>query len=738
MNDIETAKKLLFEGLDFLDAGDLENAESRLLEAARLAPQNNSVVTNLATVFAKQSKFPEARIHARKALAGNDRNIEALLVLSACCLHDSDKQFDEILNINERIIDIEPGNSDAHNNRGLALAHYARFTEAIESYDRAISLNPNDASYLTNRANALLRLKRYAEALASYDKALALKPDITAAWLGRGSALFELNRNDDALACFKKAAEFTPTSAPAWIAIGKLYQRLNQHDLAVAAYKKASEADPQDRHGARLLLTQPGAEELSGMTNDNETAKKLFFEGLDYFNAGDLENAELKLREAARLAPQNNSATTNLAVVLVKQRKFPEARMQARKALVDHERNIEALRVLSACCLADTTRPFDELLSLSDKIIDIEPGDSDAHNNHGLALMYYGRFAEALESYDRALAFKPNDAYSFTNRGNALFELKRHSEALAAHDKALTFKPDMAEGWLGRGTALVALNRNEEALASFEKAVAFDPDLTVAWLALGKLHQKFNRRNLAIAAYKKASEIDPEDIYGAKLLLARMGAEELSGMSPTFVRSLFDQYAPRFEKQLIGDLNYRGPQILLEAVLKVCRAAGHSAFFKRAIDLGCGTGLVARAFKPNVGELIGIDLSPGMIEHARKSGLYSQLHVADAVQGLAGEPEASADLILAADVLVYIQDLTPLIVELARVLRPGGMIAFTAEAHNGDGVILGAGMRYAQSAGYIRKAIAQAGLVLCDLTSASARNESGVPVPGLVAVARKA
>lgn len=472
--------------------------------------------------------------------------------------------------------------------------------------------------------------------------------------------------------------------------------------------------------------------------NDIETAKKLFFEGLDFFDAGDLENAEARLLEAARLAPQNNSVLTNLAVVLARQNKFQQARIQARKALAGNDRNIEALLVLSACCLHDKEQQFDEILSVNGRIIDIEPGNSDAHNNRGLALAHYGRFAEALESYDRAVALNPGHAYYLTNRGNALLELKHHAKALADHDKALTLKPDMAEAWLGRGNALLGLNRDNEARACFEKAVSSNPNFASAWLTLGKLYQRLNRHDLAIAAYKKSREADPEDRYGAKLYLMRLGAEELSGMSPAFVRSLFDEYAPRFEEALVGDLNYRGPQILLKAVLEVCRATGHPAFFKRAIDLGCGTGLVAREFKTHVDEFIGIDVSSGMIERARQSGLYEHLHVTDVVQGLASEPAASADLILAADVIIYIQDLTPMIAQTARVLRPGGMIAFTAETHNGDGVVLGAGMRYAQSAGYIRTAIAQAGLVLCDLTPASPRNENNVPVPGLVAVARKA
>lgn len=217
----------------------------------------------------------------------------------------------------------------------------------------------------------------------------------------------------------------------------------------------------------------------------------------------------------------------------------------------------------------------------------------------------------------------------------------------------------------------------------------------------------------------------------------RMGEQPLATPSPGYVRALFDQYAPKFEAALVDDLGYRGPAILFKAVLAARNAVRRPAFFKRAIDLGCGTGLAAQAFAKEVDGFIGIDLSPRMIEKARATGLYAQLEVADMVQGLAARPGASADLILAADAIIYLFDLAPLLREVARVLAPGGLFAFTTETHSGDGVILGEGLRYAHSASYVRAAVAGAGLTLSRLDDLSARNEDNTPVPGLVVVATR-
>src|ERR1700676_4011983 len=237
------------------------------------------------------------------------------------------------------------------------------------------------------------------------------------------------------------------------------------------------------------------------------------------------------------------------------------------------------------------------------------------------------------------------------------------------------------------------------------QATELAPGFASAWFTLGEIRQRLGEREQAIAAFRKARDADPDDRHGAGRRWMLLGAEPLSAMPPAYVRTLFDQYAPKFEAALVDDLGYRGPALLFKAVLAARAAVRKPAFFKRAIDLGCGTGLAATAFAKKVDEFIGIDLSPRMIERARLTGLYAELEVTEMVQGLRGRPDASADLILAADAMVYLADLAPVLQEARRVLMAGGLLAFTVEANGGEDVILGEGLRYAHGAGYVRRAI---------------------------------
>ena len=90
---------------------------------------------------------------------------------------------------------------------------------------------------------------------------------------------------------------------------------------------------------------------------------------------------------------------------------------------------------------------------------------------------------------------------------------------------------------------------------------------------------------------------------------------------------------------------------------------------------------------------------------------------------------------MAADVFVYVSDLTPVLAAAARILAPGGLLAFTVETHAGDGVTLLQTLRYAHGEPYIRRTLGNAGLAAASIAKAAVRSEKGVPVDSLVVIA---
>jgi SAM-dependent methyltransferase len=106
----------------------------------------------------------------------------------------------------------------------------------------------------------------------------------------------------------------------------------------------------------------------------------------------------------------------------------------------------------------------------------------------------------------------------------------------------------------------------------------------------------------------------------------------------------------------------------------------------RVLDIGCGPGHVGRFLADRGREVMGIDLSPAMIEQARRLNPGMTFEVAD-MRDLAAHDDCSVAGIVAFYSLIHIRraDVPRVLGELKRVLAPGGKLLLAV--HGGDGDI---------------------------------------------------
>jgi len=279
----------------------------------------------------------------------------------------------------------------------------------------------------------------------------------------------------------------------------------------------------------------------------------------------------------------------------------------------------------------------------------------------------------------------------------------------------------------------------EGAADLFQQVIEIAPQWAAAYLSLGDALMGLGDPAGAQIAWGDAARLDPSGVLGAALKIAASGAGRAPASAPReYVRALFDEYAPRFDQHLREKLSYRGPELILSAIERACQITGREFWFDRALDLGCGTGLMAGELWKRVDSMNGCDLSPVMIEGAQLSGKYSNLSVADVCDYLVSQRENSSDLVVAADVFVYIGDLEHLFAQSARVVEPGGLFAFSAQRGEGAEWSLGPDLRYAHSRAYIARLASEYGFTIAVLEDASTRKDAGVEVPGLVAILSRA
>lgn len=276
------------------------------------------------------------------------------------------------------------------------------------------------------------------------------------------------------------------------------------------------------------------------------------------------------------------------------------------------------------------------------------------------------------------------------------------------------------------GDAALAEGDSLAARDLFAQTLELVPNWPPAHFALAKACLGLGDHAEATIALHRVLVLDPADRLGAAVLLAQIGTAA-PVMPDAYVASLFDEYAPRFDGHLVEALKYRAPEML---AIMLNQERGKTMQFTSALDLGCGTGLMAGALKGHFDAMTGVDLSAGMLKVAEAGGLYRRLACAELLGFLRGEAASSCDLALAADVFCYVPELAPVLTEAARVLEPGGLFAFSIQTHAGQGVVIGADARVHHAPAEVRTWAKAAGFTVRQETAASTREDRGVPVPG--------
>jgi predicted TPR repeat methyltransferase len=435
------------------------------------------------------------------------------------------------------------------------------------------------------------------------------------------------------------------------------------------------------------------------MTESFERARTLFMLGLQAFEAGRLAEAEAQFVASLQHLPGRPSTLMNLGVVRLRMGRPAEA------------------------------------LPLLEEAIAREPSSAEAWGHRASALAALGRPAEAVAAYEKVLEIAPGQPAALFQCASQLNALARHAEALTRLDELLALRPDDPDALYERGLTLQSLSRPVEALASYDRLVARQPKAALAWTQRGGILKDLGRLPEAAESFRQALAQggDPEL---NRYFLASVSGGAAGGSAPTaapraYVERLFDGYAEAFDEHLVARLGYRTPE-LLAAMLPPQRR------FAAALDLGCGTGLMAPLLRPRAEALDGVDLSRQMLEKARALGLYRELRHAD-IGDVLRLTDRRYDLVVAADVFVYVGALDDVFDGVARVLEPDGLFLFSVEeAGDGQDLQLRPSSRYAHGLDGLRRLAAARGLTESRVERATLRHDQGQPIAGLCLLQQRA
>jgi predicted TPR repeat methyltransferase len=295
----------------------------------------------------------------------------------------------------------------------------------------------------------------------------------------------------------------------------------------------------------------------------------------------------------------------------------------------------------------------------------------------------------------------------------------------------------LAEAHNNLGIVLHELARPDEAEASYRKALQIRPDYSDAHANLAHTLSSLGRTNEALACYQRQIELDPEAV-SAQHHIAALTGKNTERAPDRYIENLFDSYADKFDTHLQQELEYEAPAKLAALVE---RRLAPVAEKWNILDLGCGTGLVGSAMAPFAQRLVGVDLSEKMLKKANARNIYQRLERSDLLVMMRSEEASSYDVIVAADVFIYLGKIDEIVGEIKRLLRPGGVFAFSIETldppsneeasrSSEQEYRLKETGRYSQSISYLARLASANDFLSQEMVAVQIRMEKGKPVKG--------
>lgn len=459
--------------------------------------------------------------------------------------------------------------------------------------------------------------------------------------------------------------------------------------------------------------------------------KALRYLGLALWQDGRLDDAARILQVAVMAAPDQPHILTDLGSVLGALGRRAEAMLCLTTSLEIDPKQLHVWINLAG--LHYEQGETDKAEHAFRMALDLSPASAEA--SAGLGLLYAERrlFDQAAGLLTAAIERGATAPAVYACLGQARYQLGDYANAAVALEKAALALPDIAqivrkyaEARLMEIAISGFVDKAMEAYASLAGHHAEDID-GVRRKAFQTLCV-YGPREAAIRIGESILERAPDDPIVGYHLDALHGRKHVRTPNH-YLTACFDNFAPIFDHHLVDVLHYRIPEKAYPLLVET------GAPFTRVLDLGCGTGLGAPHLSKLGGELVGVDISPRMLEKARERQSYIRLVEDEAVSYLAKCGE-QFDLIVAFDVVVYFGDLAPLFAVAASRLEPGGVFAFSYETGEGSDYTLLASGRFAHDTRYVESVYRQH---FAEVTSVPTmvRLEANRPVAGRIVLVRR-
>jgi len=351
------------------------------------------------------------------------------------------------------------------------------------------------------------------------------------------------------------------------------------------------------------------------------------------------------------------------------------------------------------------------------------------YNIRGKRSAKLGQLDAAISYYEKAISIKPNYVEAHYNVGSANHKLGQLDLAVRSYKKVVEIKPNFAVTHKNKILSVIYFFSKgliPDAIDALEILIKSSPNDALLFNMTGGCYASQGKTDLAIKFYEKALILKPDYAIPQHMLNSLQGSTS-KGPPKEYVKNLFDDYAEKFDKSLLDQLQYKLPFLIKKIILNIDPARTK---FDKVIDLGCGTGLSGADLQGISNNLTGIDISVNMVSKARELGIYDNLIVGDIVEELSSAEE-KYDLFIALDVLIYIGEAESFFNAVKNCCNKNALFIFSIEVQDGDEYSLLKSSRYAHSDNYILNIISDMFKVI-DSQEVKIRKEGNTWIDGKI------
>lgn len=358
------------------------------------------------------------------------------------------------------------------------------------------------------------------------------------------------------------------------------------------------------------------------------------------------------------------------------------------------------------------------------KTAKLAPEATPAHYNLGVIAFEQGKSEEAINCYEKAAALDPTDTDTLFNLALALKQAGRLSQAKEIYLRILELAPQESDTLYNLGVLSKDMGEHDQAIRYFEQTLKQQKDHLQALNNLGYLYHRQQQPHKAISTYKQLIAQNYNSSAAQHMLAALSGTSTVTA-PVDYVRDVFDQFSDHYEESLVDKLEYRTPAMLRDMLQR----NGNTSPLQHGLDMGCGTGLSGEAFHSLCPSLIGLDLSPKMLALAAKKEIYQELFEEDIVTFLQQQYHYF-NLFIAADVFVYIGDLSDIFTQIQSSASQEAVFLFSTEQTKDEGFELKSSGRYGHSREYIAELTKTHDFTIIESQPANIRKERGEWIAG--------